>query len=297
MKKLLSVILSVAFIISALALSACAGGEKLKINVSGAVTTSSGENTPSSSGEGDQTSVEPISPVTYTVNYFANGVLYSTETVEKGGKATMPQAPEREGYTFTDWKKNGLPYDFSLAVNGNLTLVAGFTKPYAGGLKDVLGSFSYENGVYTNTSGLSMSLNFDDEFNYGTVEADVIASKRSDNGLIVCCTANAEKFDQGAGISYYFFFLGIDGTIYLGKSDNGSWYALKVLQAADKIVEGKTYKLKVVVEGTNITCFIDGKAYITYSEINFLHGSGYGIRSGAAGITFTNFRVSNELEY
>ena len=62
---------------------------------------------------------------TYTVTFNSNGGSeVSSQAVEKGGKATKPADPTREGYSFVAWQLNGKNYDFSKKVTGNIELVA-----------------------------------------------------------------------------------------------------------------------------------------------------------------------------
>lgn len=48
----------------------------------------------------------------------------STQEVSSGNKATKPADPTKAGYTFVKWQLNGSDYDFSSAVNSNITLNA-----------------------------------------------------------------------------------------------------------------------------------------------------------------------------
>ncbi len=65
----------------------------------------------------------------YTVVFNSNGgSTVSSQTVEKGQKATKPSNPTREGYTFVEWQLNGSAYNFSTPVTSNLTLVAKWNK-------------------------------------------------------------------------------------------------------------------------------------------------------------------------
>lgn len=62
-----------------------------------------------------------------TVTYvYDNGTQDSTVQVLKGSAATRPGEPEKDGYEFLHWVKQGEtePYDFTSAVNENITLVA-----------------------------------------------------------------------------------------------------------------------------------------------------------------------------
>lgn len=48
----------------------------------------------------------------------------STQEVSSGNKATKPADPTKAGYTFVKWQLNGSDYNFSSAVNSNITLNA-----------------------------------------------------------------------------------------------------------------------------------------------------------------------------
>ena len=64
-----------------------------------------------------------------TVTFDANGgSSVSTQSVAFGSTASEPTAPTRTGYAFTGWTKGGVAYDFSTAVNEDITLVAQWEK-------------------------------------------------------------------------------------------------------------------------------------------------------------------------
>ncbi|MCR5250839.1 MAG: InlB B-repeat-containing protein [Lachnospiraceae bacterium] len=75
---------------------------------------------------------EEATPVKYTVSFVMNGrgTQVEPQEVAAGGQATEPDpAPSVEGFTFTGWYREAACtnlYDFSTAVNGNLTLYAGW---------------------------------------------------------------------------------------------------------------------------------------------------------------------------
>ena len=48
--------------------------------------------------------------------------------VKNGAKATKPEDPTREDYTFVEWQLNGNTYDFSTRVTGDITLTAKWEK-------------------------------------------------------------------------------------------------------------------------------------------------------------------------
>ncbi len=67
-------------------------------------------------------------PTVYTVKFDTRGAGEITaQTVEKGACATMPEAPEREGFEFLGWYENAsvsMPWSFETPVNRNITLYA-----------------------------------------------------------------------------------------------------------------------------------------------------------------------------
>ena len=61
----------------------------------------------------------------YVVTFDSNGgSAVSSQTIIEGNRATQPANPTRTGYNFGGWLLNGSTYNFSSAVNGNITLVA-----------------------------------------------------------------------------------------------------------------------------------------------------------------------------
>ena len=72
-------------------------------------------------------------PTTYTITFNSNGgTPVTAQTVVEGERATMPTAPTRTAdaentYTFAGWQLNGVDYNFSTPVTGNITLTAKWT--------------------------------------------------------------------------------------------------------------------------------------------------------------------------
>lgn len=52
------------------------------------------------------------------------GSAVEAQSVEKGSKAALPEAPVKEGYDFVCWNLDGSEYDFNTEVTGALNLVA-----------------------------------------------------------------------------------------------------------------------------------------------------------------------------
>jgi len=64
--------------------------------------------------------------VKWTVSYTGEGVTTPSEIVINGGTAMKPASPTRDGYMFTGWLLNGVPFDFSTPITGDITLTAGW---------------------------------------------------------------------------------------------------------------------------------------------------------------------------
>ena len=68
-----------------------------------------------------------VTNFTVTFNNDDNTVI-TTQTVAKGGKATRPANPTKDGHRFVDWIYNHAPYNFDTPVNSNITLTARYEK-------------------------------------------------------------------------------------------------------------------------------------------------------------------------
>ena len=80
------------------------------------------------------TPVDPVDPVVpveeYSVMFMLNygdAGAYTAETVKAGETVSKPATPTRSGYTFKGWftaAEGGVEYDFTQAVNADVTLYA-----------------------------------------------------------------------------------------------------------------------------------------------------------------------------
>ena len=67
----------------------------------------------------------------YTVTFYNQGSVYTTQTVASGSYATQPTSPTRSGYTFSGWYTSSAlttKYNFNTPVTSNLSLYAGWTQ-------------------------------------------------------------------------------------------------------------------------------------------------------------------------
>jgi hypothetical protein len=83
--------------------------------------------------DGDDGELPPITAGYHLVMFdSAYGSAVRPQIVVKGETADMPADPVREGYEFSGWYLNGVPYDFSSAVTADIILVAGWTDKATG---------------------------------------------------------------------------------------------------------------------------------------------------------------------
>lgn len=156
------------------------------------------------------------------------------------------------------------------------------------------GMFSQERGIISSEHGNSI-LVFDDTFENGSYSV-LVNSKgsRADNGIVFKMSYPENQTDiwEGSGISYYFFFLSLSGTAYLGKTDNGTWSVL-----SEVIIPGynpnNAYNLEVQTVDNLILCSVSGELMLSYIDDNLLTGNKYGLRSGNPGVDYSDINKEN----
>ena len=62
--------------------------------------------------------------ITHTVEYYVDGVLYNTQTVNHGTTAELPEIPEKEGYTFVRWSETATAVQSDLKIHAVFQPVA-----------------------------------------------------------------------------------------------------------------------------------------------------------------------------
>lgn len=201
--------------------------------------------------------------------------------------------PVFDNNIFLGWYSDGEEYDFSKPVTQNIEIIALWEKVYDGGLSLSYGeSEQIENG-YKSSGQRTLLSNVTEDFDEGTIQVTLSSPTASDSGIIVYLNSNSNTTFWEINVSYYFFFINVEGSAYLGKVNNGTWTAERVVPIKD-FNQGAEYVLKVVLNGTDLYCYVNGELYIAFSEYNFLTGGGFGLRAGAENVSFTNFSVSGK---
>ncbi len=157
------------------------------------------------------------------------------------------------------------------------------------------GQFSSESGEYVTTGTDNLLYTSSVAFPYGTISCSVRTKTATDSGIVFGLSSTAQTFWEGNGIGYYFFFLSREGTAYLGKTQNANWYVMKQVPYA--FTDTQVYDLKVIYQGSKICCYVNGEFMIGLRDDVPLRGTGFGIRSGAGQVVFSNLRITNDFEY
>ena len=96
-------------------------------------------------------------PAKCTVTFNSNGgSAVASQNVDFGQKATKPADPTKDGFDFKGWTLDGFAYDFSAAVNADITLFASWeakapSNPCANGHS--FGEYVYNNDATTKADG------------------------------------------------------------------------------------------------------------------------------------------------
>ncbi len=157
------------------------------------------------------------------------------------------------------------------------------------------GEYEQKGDTLTSLTGNAIAEKTDGEFIYGTLEATMKIGGAADNGLIFSLTPNDTHAYWEADVSYYFFFVSKDGLAFLGKVDNGTWTNCQHVDIPG-YTTNKTYTLKIEKDATTIYGYVDGNCLITYADSFPLSGTGYGLRAGGNGVSFSNVKCQSSGE-
>ncbi len=234
-------------------------------------------------------------PQTRNPDKTGDGASAEQVTPETSGSQGSDSGSSDSSSSGSNWQPGIFDYDQDIPIGGNYDFSTVYD--YTGAtLTAASGNMTAIAGVYEATSGAAIyaNRNTSTPFPYGTYSADVI-NKGTDTGIIFGLTASASTFWEGAGISYYFFFVSMSGSAYLGKTDNGAWSALVTPSISGWSATTK-YNVKVIFKGNKILGFIDGKHMLTYTDASPLTGTGWGIRAGGTGATIENLQITSSFD-
>lgn len=162
--------------------------------------------------------------------------------------------------------------------------------------------FRLVNGNYGSTDEQFISLNKNSilisdsrTFTNGTLEVNVsLSGDYTDNGIIFNVEENNLTNYFEKGVSYYFYFVNLNGLAFLGKVNNGVWSPLSSVNINSFDPLGN-YKLKVVKENEKIYCFLDNKIIFMCND-NTIHGNKVGLRAGGTSVGFSSLKIDEIVE-
>ena len=160
------------------------------------------------------------------------------------------------------------------------------------------GSFEQKTASSVQSSlGNSIAVVKDDSFVYGTLKAKInMNGAGGDNGIIFGVT-NPDRVSSfwENDVQYYFFFLSSRGSAYLGSVNDGAWTLCRevYLSSYDNT---KTYELKAERSEQSVKCYVDGALVFEHFEAFPFAGTGYGLRAGAVGVTYSALSADSHGE-
>ena len=161
------------------------------------------------------------------------------------------------------------------------------------------GSFDYGVNEIVSKDVNSLCLVPNKTLQSGTLSVNVSNFGTFDNGIVFLVNrGNKQKFFEGEGISYYFFFVSNAGTLYLGKSFDGGWTNLAELPI-NGFDKSKNYDIKVSFEKNEsyiqFHCYLNEKYYYSTRDYETNVGSEFGLRAGGKDVTFNYLKSFNEV--
>ena len=248
-----------------------------------------------------------------TVTYKANGGVYATQIVPSGSAAIKPVDLAKHGYTFDGWyTSDGAQWDFTTAVNENITLTARWTlkaqevsseQELTAALADSANGVVRLTADITITAGLKITRDVTVDLNGHVLRYDEAAEPDSifrvtsgstltlddsdpaaahtdaalpAGGLIT--GGKGFKYDNGAGQSYNYY----GGGVYVETGASfvlagGTIYACGVQSGANQAFGGGIY-----AEGGSVTMTGGAIRNCVLSANNGANGGGVYIYSGAS---------------
>lgn len=150
------------------------------------------------------------------------------------------------------------------------------------------GRWTESGGTYTSGAAKSLAVDTSTPFRYGTFSCHIKTDPASDNGLVFCFSGD-DTWEGGN--SYYFYFLDMNGGLYLGKVNGGWKYLNRIVLTS--FSASAVHELKVVLSGRKILCYLDDELMFYYRDDDLLTGSGYGIRAGGANVVYSDVHVTS----
>lgn len=152
----------------------------------------------------------------------------------------------------------------------------------------VSGNANEADGKITSMMPNTLLTNKEGSFTDGTITATIKTVAGSDSGIVFGLTDNGKtNFWEDKDVSYYFFFINVNGDAYLAKAGGEpAWQQCGAVTHIADFNAANTYTLKVVRNGNNIKCYVNDTLYVDFTDEAALSGTKYGYRAQAAGVEY-----------
>ncbi len=152
------------------------------------------------------------------------------------------------------------------------------------------GNYDYNEDQFISLSKNSILVSDTRTLENGTIEVDVsLSGDYTDNGIIFNLEENNKETYWESGVSYYFYFVNLNGYAFLGKVNNGSWSPLAYSNIENFDPIGN-YKLKIVKDNDKIYCFLDNKIVFMCIDSS-IKGNKVALRAGGKNIGFSSLKI------
>jgi len=157
------------------------------------------------------------------------------------------------------------------------------------------GSWSGKTNGLTSGATNSIAVKNNETFKYGILETSItLNGSATDNGIVFGLSSDSSSFWEQVGTSYYFFFISRSGSLCIAKTDNNVWKHF-----ADKPIPSfsntGTYKMRIERNSLLTYLYLNDTLYLTLSDTS-LQGTGFGLRAGSSGISFTGLKNLSGFE-
>lgn len=189
-------------------------------------------------------------------------------------------------------------FDDSVKYNYNdsLTAVCGMAnKTIDSSTNKAIYTTGYTGGQLGGVGGVLLT-NEKVPFGYGTISVDVTNTTTYDSGIVFGLTGNGTPSYWESDCSYYLFF--ISGSLAtLGSINHGVWTNHTSASLGTTATLETVYNLKVIKISNKVLCYVNDKLMFGYKLDGKINGTGYGVRSWASAVQFSNLNVSSEYLY
>ena len=140
------------------------------------------------------------------------------------------------------------------------------------------GAIDAFDGVIKSTASKTLAFVKDSDFSEGTLETTFVPGTNSPAGIVFRGSAPSEGnfYENETGLSYYFIYVE-GGTVSFRKVENG--VITKTTNKYWPYGTATAYTTRILMQGSDIYCYLNDRLVFHYRDENPLHGGKYGIKS------------------